>query len=260
MRFMRIFRSLAFIAFLSLSSSLHAETRVKFAGAPGEWLTQSSAFSYNLDNSTIEPIVIRNIAKTEHHGVEFSIVPNGGLSYEHWKLGFDAGTFGVLKKGFYSNATRMPFNNFNGNKNPGISLGGFGKGCNEYFGEFEIIEAIYSQDESSLKSFAAKFAFHCERLDAPLVTGEVYYNYEPVCVDPLSYEKLKADYNKLKLENAALVKESGVQKEKIASLTQKLNVYVANNLALQKSYDSLKTKYTILLEKYNKLLRLRRRA
>ena len=78
-------------------------------------------------------------------------------SKDWWYINFSVPGTQKLKCGIYKNAARFPFND----DQPGLSLSGCGRGCNELSGEFEILEISYNDDDK-IESFAANFIQKCE--------------------------------------------------------------------------------------------------
>jgi hypothetical protein len=110
-----------------------------------------------------------------------SIVGSGGGStvafavatpgYAHWWYVDLAAPSGQgLIKGTYLNATRYPFQAAG---NPGLSVYGDGRGCDEDAGSFTVLRAVYGADNTILQ-FDATFIQHCEGV-TPALTGEIAY-------------------------------------------------------------------------------------
>src|SRR5262249_36976971 len=75
-----------------------------------------------------------------------------------WDPEFAAPAGAVLTPGSYEGATRYPFQS---RSDPGLSVFGDGRGCNELTGRFVVYEAVYAPG-GDLVSFAANFEQHCE--------------------------------------------------------------------------------------------------
>lgn len=73
-------------------------------------------------------------------------------------------------EGPYPGARRFPFNSPTG---PGLSVSGNGRGCNNLYGEFDVLEVEIAA--GSVVSFAADFVQHCEGPDEPALHGEIRY-------------------------------------------------------------------------------------
>ena len=94
---------------------------------------------------------------------DFELEPDGavGLDIEestYWHLDFEAAGGGAPAVGVYEGATRYPFN---GPTEPGLDVGGDGRGCNNLTGRFEVFEAEYGPGGEVLR-FSADFEQHCE--------------------------------------------------------------------------------------------------
>lgn len=81
-----------------------------------------------------------------------------------WELTFAPPSDPGWGAGLFENAVRYPFQE---PTQPGLSISGFGRGCNELSGKFEILEMEYigSPDGSMpglLSRFAANFEQHCD--------------------------------------------------------------------------------------------------
>ncbi|MCX7554684.1 hypothetical protein OS175_12405 [Marinicella sp. S1101] len=74
--------------------------------------------------------------------------------------------------GPYPGATRFPFQS---PRVPGLSATGFGRGCNQSFGEFTVLDVMVDGNDDVVY-FAADFVQHCESIDAPALSGEVRFN------------------------------------------------------------------------------------
>jgi hypothetical protein len=104
---------------------------------------------------------------------------DGGVSlsfiapeYAHWwYLDFAAAGEVPLTPGMYDGATRFPFQDPG---EPGLDVGGDGRGCNKLTGRFEVVEVKYGPAETVL-SFAANFEQHCEGA-APALFGTIFFN------------------------------------------------------------------------------------
>src|SRR5207247_1350853 len=80
-------------------------------------------------------------------------------SQGHWfTLEFEALQGSPLVPGTYEGAARFPFNSPD---QPGLSIFGDGRGCNELTGRFVVQEATYDSGGRPL-TFAVSFEQHCE--------------------------------------------------------------------------------------------------
>jgi hypothetical protein len=87
-----------------------------------------------------------------------------------WMLDFAAAGGALLTPGLYEDAARFPFQ---GNQ-PGLSVSGEGRGCNQLTGRFEVLEVTFGSG-SNVTSFAATFEQHCEG-NAPALLGTILVN------------------------------------------------------------------------------------
>ncbi len=96
-------------------------------------------------------------------------------SFSHfWYLDFAAPNNQPLAVGTYTGATRFPFQASN---EPGLSVDGDGRGCNNDNGSFTVLEINYGSN-STINSFDAIFEQHCEGA-TPALRGEIRYNAHP---------------------------------------------------------------------------------
>lgn len=85
-----------------------------------------------------------------------------------WHADFEADSGGILLPGqTFTGATRYPFNS---TANPGLSVGGSGRGCNTLTGSFTVDHAVY--EGGVLQEFAVRFEQHCEG-QAPALLGSI---------------------------------------------------------------------------------------
>jgi hypothetical protein len=87
---------------------------------------------------------------------------------DYWTLDFDAPVDGPLAVGAYEGATRFPFN---GGLEPGLSVSGAGRGCNELSGRFDVHELELDPGDAVVR-FSADFEQHCEGM-GPALHGSV---------------------------------------------------------------------------------------
>lgn len=103
-------------------------------------------------------------------GTGFVQVSAGGFNFY-----FAARQTESLEVGSYEGATRYPFNE---PTEPGLSVSGNGRGCNQLTGRFDVLE-ITRQPDGRVRNLAIDFEQHCEGGSAPLF-GLVRYNSEVV--------------------------------------------------------------------------------
>ena len=88
-----------------------------------------------------------------------------------WMLDFCAPDAGTLIPGPYEGATRFPFQE---PTEPGLSIAGASRGCNQLTGRFDVLEAVFGPG-TEVQRFAADFEQHCEGLP-PALTGRILFN------------------------------------------------------------------------------------
>lgn len=93
-------------------------------------------------------------------------------SFSHfWMLDFAAAGGVPLTPGVYENAVRFPFQPVD---QPGLSVVGEGRSCNQLTGRFEVLEVTFGSDQL-VSSFAATFEQHCEG-NPPALLGAILIN------------------------------------------------------------------------------------
>lgn len=122
-------------------------TFLAFDGTEGDYISQGELRHLNAGNA--EMTVSRNF----DNGITFDFAGD-----EFWTLDFAAPGDIDLAPGVYAGATRFPFQD---PAEPGLALGGDGRGCNTLTGTFEIHEVEYDADGNVLV-FSANFEQHCE--------------------------------------------------------------------------------------------------
>ncbi|MDH5802007.1 MAG: GEVED domain-containing protein [Gammaproteobacteria bacterium] len=113
---------------------------------------------------------------SETHSFAASVNFDAGVSVSingtaFWNLDFAAAGSVQLTPGNYENATRFPFQSLT---DPGLAVGGNGRGCNTLTGRFTVLEVVYNPD-NTVAQFAADFEQHCEGLD-PALFGAIRIN------------------------------------------------------------------------------------
>ena len=105
---------------------------------------------------------------------------DGGVSISYqgfnpgdfWSLDFSAPNNVPLTQGTYLNATRFPFQAAGVS---GLAVYGDGRGCNDDYGSFTVLQVVYGPN-NTVTAFDATFTQYCESLTAPPLTGEIRYN------------------------------------------------------------------------------------
>jgi subtilisin len=110
-----------------------------------------------------------------------------GLSY-WWHLDFGAKSGSTLAPGVYEQAIRYPFNT----TQPGLSVDGDGRGCNEVTGRFVVMD-LARNASNEITRFAADFEQHCEN-SPPGLRGSVRYNSQvPPSDGPVAIKSFTAN-------------------------------------------------------------------
>ena len=142
-----------------------AGSAVTFSGSGGDYITQDRAWSYDTTDSVIT-------ATASADGNRLNLGINGDT---WWYLDFAAPAGETLTAGVtYGGATRYPFR---APKEPGLSLSGDGRGCNELSGSFTVLAADLNPD-GTVDEFEATFEQHCENSTTSVATGRVLITNE----------------------------------------------------------------------------------
>jgi HYR domain len=112
-----------------------------------------------------------------------SLQPGGGLfsasvfpfAGGFWFVDIAAPSGQPLVVGSYTGATRYPFNQPG---EPGLSIVGDGRGCNQDFGQFDVNDVQFAPT-GELLVFDATFEQHCESPDAPALFGRIRIENPP---------------------------------------------------------------------------------
>lgn len=142
-----------------------AGSAVTFSGSGGDYITQDRAWSYDTTDAVIT-------ATASADGNRLNLGINGDT---WWYLDFAAPAGETLTAGVtYDGATRYPFR---APEEPGLSLSGDGRGCNELSGSFTVLAADLNPD-GSVDEFEATFEQHCENSTTSVATGRVLITNE----------------------------------------------------------------------------------
>lgn len=135
-------------------------TFVVLDSEPGDYIGQGVRSVFHEGNAILAPELNFDAGVTLNvDGADF------------WTLDFTAAGGGAPVPGVYEGATRWPFN---GGLEPGLSVSGAGRGCNELSGRFEVFELEVDPVDAVLR-FSADFEQHCEGL-GPALRGSVRWN------------------------------------------------------------------------------------
>ena len=165
---------LAGLCFLSFVGGLASEARagvtsLLLRGEPGDFIVGEQTLFFTAAEGSF--VAYRNPANVV--SVRFNTP-----TFDHfWTLDFVAPHFAPLAVGSYEGATRYPFQD---EDQPGLSVGGDGRGCNTSTGRFEIKEIVYGAGDA-ITAFWAAFEQHCEYA-AAAAFGEVRFNADVTVV------------------------------------------------------------------------------
>lgn len=141
-----------------------SDTLLAIISERGDWVGQGRSMSYD-ENEGVFEIGSYSTPNYIHFRFESSLV------YDYWTLDFQAPEGQVLEVGVYENATRYPFQL---GQAPGLDYSGNHRGCNNLYGEFEILEIEFEDDTPT--KLAVDWIQYCESTDAPPARGVLRYN------------------------------------------------------------------------------------
>ena len=141
---------------------IQGATFVSLVSETGDYIGQGRTYLFTPEQGG--PITVSG---TINGVVAFSA---GGFTYR-----FQAPLGRRLEVGVYEGATRYPFNLLS---EPGLSVSGNGRGCNQLTGRFEILEAVYAPG-GGVQNFAVDFEQHCEGGPKALF-GVIRFNSEVI--------------------------------------------------------------------------------
>ena len=159
----RKINKMTFVAALLFSQlGLAQQTSLNMVSETGDYIGQGQIYALDENDGTFTASV------NYDNGINVNFTgPTGsfGLNFAP-KEGAD------FIMGPYPGATRFPFQS---PTTPGMNASGFGRGCNESFSDFTVLEVVTDNNDNVI-SFAADFTQHCGSIDAPALTGEVRFN------------------------------------------------------------------------------------
>ena len=151
--------------FAGTSAPVATHTVFQFVSAPGDYIGQGQTVVLDSAQATFVP---RNTGNVGYVAIDVSNFPANG-----WNLGFSTATGSPLTIGSYADATGPPFQN---GVTPGMSVEGDGRGCDRYFGHFDILDIAYDPVTGALSRFAANFFQRCQTPTAPVLVGAIRFN------------------------------------------------------------------------------------
>ncbi|KJK58530.1 hypothetical protein [Saccharothrix sp. ST-888] len=147
-------------------TAAHAQTvtsgTLGFGGDAGDYISGGQSYSY----STASQDRLDVSAAADDHEISISV---NGAHGDWWNLSLAAPAGQALTPGTYTGATRFPFN---GAAEPGLSIGGNGRGCNTLTGSFTVSKAVFGPN-GYVQALDATYEQHCEGSTAAL-RGEVH--------------------------------------------------------------------------------------
>ncbi len=159
-------RAALFVLALVTCRSAEAQTTaLYFDSQPGDFIGQgvqqtwtTPALTFHVLSATPSTIWIRA-----------DDLASGGFTL--WDLRFASPANGVLAPGTYESAVRYPFQS---PAQPGLDIGGMGRGCNALAGRFVVYELVVNAT-GQVQQFAADFEQHCED-GVPALFGAIRFN------------------------------------------------------------------------------------
>ncbi len=163
-------KQLLALVILLPASAIAGQTVLYFNSTPGDYIGQGKEMIWTAEDPA-DFTAWRNYGGGVSISMDnFSYVSD--YSQEAWwDLDF-APPYGTqLAVGSYEGATRYPFQ---ASDEPGLSVSGDGRGCNQLSGRFDILELAYGTG-GRVERFAADFEQRCENFMPPLY-GSIRYN------------------------------------------------------------------------------------
>lgn len=145
------------------------ETLLVLASQPGDYIGQGQQRTITTTDADFRT------SRNFDSGVSFQIDDFGrpNPTYTFWYVDLSAPFDATLTVGAYEGATRWPFQAAD---EPGLSVSGDGRGCNQLTGRFVVLEAAYDPQTGAVSHFAADFEQHCEFPEAPALVGAIRYD------------------------------------------------------------------------------------
>lgn len=139
---------------------------LSFSGDQGDYISGGGSYAY----STASGDQLNVSGNGNHVSVSLD-----GANGDWWYLDLAAPSGQTLTPGTYNGATRYPFQ---GSAEPGLSLSGNGRGCNQLTGSFTVQNAVFGPN-GYVQTLDATYEQHCEGGQTAL-RGEVHIaNPEP---------------------------------------------------------------------------------
>lgn len=139
-------------------------TFIALESAPGDYIGAGDTYQYTLSDGTISS------TSTKESPEHISVALDAGTTWWHMDIAAPNGDALAVQR--YVGATRYPFQSPTA---PGFDFSGSGRGCNQSYSEFEVLELEYN-DEGELFRLAVDFVQYCESPEAPPLKGMVRLN------------------------------------------------------------------------------------
>ena len=121
----------------------------------GDYIGAGRSYSYTPANARIT-------IGGDRTGIHASVTSTTSSSY--WYADFVPAPGDIITKGTYTGAIRYPFNQ----GEPGLSVHGEHRGCNQLTGEFTVHQVVFSPTDGSLTQLKLDFVQNCEGFMPPL--------------------------------------------------------------------------------------------
>jgi hypothetical protein len=155
---------LSALALIIATISVGAQSSLFFSSTATSWIGHGITELITPANGTIS----FNPGYSYDHGLHLNMTTIGG---QNWSLDVAAMDRGHLQVGFYTNATRFPFNY---NNTPGLNFSGNGRGDNTLAGWFNVLSVAYTND--TLISAAVDFVQYDSGDVKQKISGYVRFN------------------------------------------------------------------------------------
>ncbi|MGH8080898.1 MAG: hypothetical protein ACREP7_10000 [Lysobacter sp.] len=153
------------LAGLTAAPSAFADTLYSYASEPGDYIGAGQSKLYTSADAKIEVV-----------GNAQALTMNVNAGNDRWSIDLAAPRGQSLQPGRYYFAERASFRT---GRSPGIDIGGNGRGCNRTWGSV-YIQQIEFDAAGKVAALEASAMQRCERENAPLLTGVLRYNAQPL--------------------------------------------------------------------------------
>lgn len=150
--------------FIAVTQQAQADTGLVMDSPAGDYIGGGQSYYFTPENGTF------SAQKDFDNGISV-IFSNSGSPSQFWRLEFSAPGNALLAPGTYTDARRDAFHK---PSEPGLSVSGNGRGCNQSTGSFTVHQVVYGTG-NTIVAFDASFSQSCENTMPPL-TGRVLFN------------------------------------------------------------------------------------